>query len=141
MNKRAAAVAIVRDFTFIFRLRPPRLANRLKQSLQITRVSTSCSGFPGPIVDNMTSAIDRGDRGDVAMVVLRHQRLLLRRDAMEVHDHEVNPIAELWVQLDQTFGLTCGIPAIGGSKENKGRLAGSDRGFGNISRLDREVRA
>src|SRR6202008_4740303 len=45
MNKSATAVAIERDFAFIFRFRPQRLVNRLEQSLQIARISTSRCGF------------------------------------------------------------------------------------------------
>ena len=80
--------------------------NRIEQSLQIARVSASRCGFPGSIVNHATLAIDRGDRGYVAMVVLRHQRLLLGRDVVEVHNHKMNPIAEPWVQAYKTFGLT-----------------------------------
>jgi len=58
------------------------------------------------------------------MVVVRHQGLLLRRNVVEVHNHEMNPIAELWVYPDQTFGLACGVPAIGGAEENHRRFAG-----------------
>ncbi len=64
-------------------------------SLKISR-SASRRGFPGSIVNHVTFAIDRSDRGDVAMLVLRDPPLLLGRDVVEVHNHKMNPIAEPW---------------------------------------------
>jgi YHS domain-containing protein len=58
--------------------------------------SASRRGFPGSIVNHVTLAIDRSDRGDVAMLVLRDPPLLLGRDVVEVHNHKMNPIAEPW---------------------------------------------
>ena len=40
------------------------------------------------------------------MVVLRHQRLLLGPYVVEVYNHKMNPIAELWIQPYKTLGLT-----------------------------------
>jgi hypothetical protein len=107
----------------------------------IARVAASRCGFPSSIVNQVTLAIDRGDRGNVAMVIMRHQCFLLRSDMVEVDNHEANAIAELRVKLYQTLGLACGVPAVGGSKEDHGCFARGFRTFGEVLPLDREVRA